>query len=74
MLEGKALTGTVAVSKGADQTKLWHRRLGHMSLRGLQELCKQGMIDPKLITSIDFCESCVLGKTHRLKFARTAPP
>ena len=33
-------------------------------MKGLQELCKQGIIDPK---NLDLCESCVLGKAHRLK-------
>ena len=30
------------------------------------------MLDPKLVTSLEFCESCVLGKTHKLKFARAS--
>ena len=69
VLHGKVVVGMLAAVK-PDQTRLWHRRLGHMSLKGMQELCKQGMLDNKLITSLDFCESCVLGKSHRLKFAK----
>ena len=70
VLHGKAVVGVSATVKYSDQTRLWHKRLGHMSLKGMQELCKQGVLDNKLITSLDFCESCVLGKSHRLKFAK----
>ena len=69
ILEGKAIIGLAAAANGTGQTKLWHRRLGHMSLRDLQELCKQGMLDSKHISSLEFCESYVLGKSHKLKFA-----
>lgn len=39
-----------------------------MSLKGLQELSKQGLLDSKQISNLEFCENCVLGKAHRLKF------
>ena len=61
VLHGKTVVGVSAAAKHIDQT-IWHRRLGDMSLKGMQELCKQDMLDTKLITSLDFCESCVLGK------------
>ena len=70
ILEGRAIDGMAAAVKDEDKTRLWHRRLGHISLRGLQELCKQGILDSKSITSLEFCETCVLGKTHKLKFAK----
>ena len=72
ILEGNTITGVVAAVNSNDQTKLLHKRLRHMSLRGLQELCKQDMLDPKRVTSLEFCESCMLGKTHKLKFARAS--
>ena len=70
VLQGKAITGVSAIVKNPDETRLWHRRLGHISMKGLQELCRQGMLDSKLICSLDFCESCILGKAHKLKFAK----
>ena len=39
-------------------------------MKGLQELYKKGISDSKLVCSLDFCESCVLGKSHKLKFAK----
>ena len=41
-----------------------------MSMKGLQELCKQGILNSKLSCSLDFYESCILGKAHKLKFAK----
>ncbi|XP_073133855.1 uncharacterized protein [Henckelia pumila] len=39
-----------------------------MGLKGLQELSKQGFLDQNQTTNLEFYESCVLGKTHRLRF------
>lgn len=39
-----------------------------MCLEGLQELAKQGLRDPKQIGDLDFCENCILGKAHMLRF------
>ena len=64
--------GTVSVSHSLEQhvdnTELWHRRLGHMSERGLAVLSKQGLLGEAVIGKLNFCESCVVGKKHRLKF------
>ena len=72
VLKGKVVIGVSnAIVKSSDKIRLWHKRFGHMSFRGLQELCKQGMLDSKHISSLDYCESCVLGKTHKLKFVKS---
>ena len=69
VLQGEAITGdAAATSVSQDQTLLWHKRLGHISMGGLQQLCKQGILDSIKITEMDLCEVCILGKNHRLKF------
>ena len=45
-----------------DKTELWHLRLGHMSLKGLQALSNQGYLGSVPVESLDFYEPCVLGK------------
>ena len=72
-LQGEATKGDQALaSVNQDETELWHKRLGHINIGGLQQLCKQGTLDQKRVSNMDLCEICVLGKSHRLKFATSS--
>lgn len=74
-LLGTTVTGSAAVgadgtgSNPGDYTRLWHRRLGHMSEKGLDLLCKKGLLKNLKKPCMDFCEHCVYGKAHRVQFA-----
>jgi len=57
-----------SLEQHVDNTELWHRRLGHMSERGLAVLSKQGLLGGAVTGKLKFCESCVMGKKRRLKF------
>ena len=35
VLQGRAITDETAAVKDSDDTKIWHRRLGHMSMKAL---------------------------------------
>ncbi|GJS07277.1 retrovirus-related pol polyprotein from transposon TNT 1-94 [Tanacetum coccineum] len=48
--------------------QVWHKRLGHISEAGLQELEKQGLFGQKCLGKLDFCENYVLGKSHQVSF------
>ncbi|GJV66202.1 retrovirus-related pol polyprotein from transposon TNT 1-94 [Tanacetum coccineum] len=48
--------------------QVWHKRLGHISEAGLQVLEKQGLFGKESLGKLDFCENCVLGKSHRVRF------
>ena len=53
---------------------LWHRRLGHLGMQGMQMMAKNQMVsglDFDLKQESTFCESCVKGKSHRLPFQRS---
>ena len=70
ILQGEANFGDAATSSSdQDVTVLWHKRLGHISMGGLQQLCREGILDPRKITTMNLYEVCVIGKSHRLKFA-----
>ena len=58
---------SICIAK-TDKTKLWHLRLGHMSLKSLKALSNQGYLGSMHVRSLDFCEPCVLGKQNRLSF------
>ena len=52
----------------ASSLSLWHRRLGHMSEKGLQILAKNNSIPFDKGTLLDPCDYCLLGKQHRVSF------
>ncbi|KAL0289766.1 UNVERIFIED_CONTAM: Retrovirus-related Pol polyprotein from transposon TNT 1-94 [Sesamum calycinum] len=56
-----------------DKTSLWHKRLGHISLKGLELLQKEGVIVDK-IEKLKFCDECVIGKQHKVQFPASQPP
>ena len=69
-LIGETLDGEAAVASGStESTMIWHRRLGHISERGLQILSKRGLLPGIKFTSFEFCEDCLYGKQHRLPFS-----
>ena len=72
VLLGKTLTNSAAVANSSksviDQTNLWHKRLGHISEKGLFYLNKSNVFGKDVISKLEFCENCVLGKQHRLSF------
>ncbi|KAL2233631.1 UNVERIFIED_CONTAM: Retrovirus-related Pol polyprotein from transposon TNT 1-94 [Sesamum indicum] len=56
-----------------DVTSLWHKRLGHISQKGLDFLKRDGVLNDK-IDKLDFCDECVMGKQHRVQFPMTPSP
>ncbi|KAL0313432.1 UNVERIFIED_CONTAM: Retrovirus-related Pol polyprotein from transposon TNT 1-94 [Sesamum radiatum] len=50
-----------------DITSLWHKRLGHISQKGLEIFKKEGVLVDN-IEKLKFCDECVLGKQHKVHF------
>ncbi|KAJ9542762.1 hypothetical protein OSB04_029268 [Centaurea solstitialis] len=73
ILQGQTVTGDVAVASknvsDGDLTKLWHLRLGCMSLGGMIELSQRELLNGHKVTDLQFCEHCVYGKTKRVRFS-----
>ena len=69
-LEGEVVVGLVALVsiRNMSRTKLWHKRLGQVSERGLVELCKQGLLCGDKVEKLNFREHRVYGKACRTKF------
>lgn len=55
--------------KQNDNTKLWHRRFGHLNFRDMCKLKNQLVNGIKFIGELDKCPECVLGKSHRKSFS-----
>ena len=69
-LIGETVTGltTVAIVPKNEKANLWHKRLGHISDKGLQILVKDNLFGKDKVSKVDFCKHCILGKQHRVHF------
>ncbi|RVW12059.1 Retrovirus-related Pol polyprotein from transposon TNT 1-94 [Vitis vinifera] len=62
---------TIAVADASTDTSLWHRRLGHMSEKGMKMLLSKGKLPELKSIDFDMCESCILGKQKKVSFLKT---
>ncbi|KZV17990.1 hypothetical protein F511_21146 [Dorcoceras hygrometricum] len=53
---------------GEELSVLWHRKLEHMSERGLKILSERKLLPGFTKVTLLFCEHCVTSKEHGLKF------
>lgn len=54
--------------------KVWHERLGHLNIKEVQNMCKNGAL-PVTLTGEDknfICEACQYGKQSRLPFEKSS--
>ena len=49
-------------------TYLWHCRLGHIGVKRMKKLHKDGLLESLGYESFDTCESCLLGKMTKTPF------
>ena len=62
---------TIAVADASTDTSLWHRRLGHMSEKGMKMLLSKGKLLELKSIDFDMCESCTLEKQKNVSFLKT---
>ena len=55
----------IAVVDASIDTSLWHRKLGHMSEKGMKMLLSKGKLPELKSVDFDMCESCILGKQKK---------
>ena len=61
----------IVVADASTDTSLWHRRLGHMSEKGIKMLLSKGKLPELKFIDFDMCESCILGKQKNVSFLKT---
>ncbi|GJU03531.1 retrovirus-related pol polyprotein from transposon TNT 1-94 [Tanacetum coccineum] len=69
-LDGHEVAGELnaSVEEKDSLAHVWHKRLGHICEARLQVLEKQEFSGKKSLGKLDFCENCVLEKSHRVSF------
>ena len=64
----EAEVSIASASPTEEKTMMWHKKLGHMSEKGLKVLSNQKLLHGLTKATLPFCEHCVTSKQHRLKF------
>jgi hypothetical protein len=47
---------------------MWHCRLGHVSVKRMKKLHKDGLLGSLDFDSLDMCETCLMGKMTKTPF------
>jgi len=64
----KVEASIASASPSEEKTMMWHKKLGHMSQKGLKILSDKKLLRGLTKVTLTFCEHCVISKQHRLKF------
>lgn len=69
-LEGETVISpdSDALTVNENKSSLWHNRMGHIGNKGLKSLYNQKLLGKDDIEPMNFCETCVLGKSHKVSF------
>ena len=51
-----------------NQTQLWHFRLGHINLKGIQKLVSCGPLAILTLEQLPLCQNCIQGKMTKRSF------
>lgn len=66
--EAKLVDGMANAVENENSTELWHKRLGHLSEKGLQTLARNQLLPKMTGTLLKHCTHCLAGKQHRVSF------
>ena len=67
LLQWRPVTNAALIAR-QDDTVLWHRRPGHMSMKNMNILLKKGFLDRKKVSNMEPCEDCIYGRAKRVGF------
>ena len=73
IIKAKLCRGEVNATRKEVSTELWHKRLGHMSEKGLRILSKNEVLPGMKGTPLQTCVDCIMRKQHRVAFRSLAP-
>lgn len=73
MTHPKISKESIHASIHCDMTDLWHKRLGHMSEKGMSLLLKKNVLTGVHDVNLKRCSHCLAGKQNRVSF-KSHPP
>ncbi|KAL4559836.1 hypothetical protein LXL04_031982 [Taraxacum kok-saghyz] len=73
MTHPKISKDSVNASMHSDMTELWHKRLGHMSEKGMSLLLKKNVLTGVHGVTLKRCSHCLDGKQTRVSFKSSTP-
>ena len=73
LMQASTSSATVNVTENDSSTELWHRRLSHMSEKGLSCLAKKNLLSGLKSATLKNCAHCLAGKQKRVSFKRHPP-
>jgi len=60
----------VVVTEAANNSSLWHQRLGHISEKGMKLMAAKGKLSILKHVDVGVCEHCMFGKQKKVSFSR----
>ena len=63
---------TILIADSSVDSKLSHRRLGHMSEKRMKLLASKGKLPDLKSVDVGLCEDCIYGKYKRVSFSKSA--
>ena len=64
VMEAKLHKGEINAIQKGESIDLWHKRLGHISEKGLQTLARKQFLPELQGTYLKSCDHCLAGKTQ----------
>ncbi|XP_070007635.1 putative mitochondrial protein AtMg00300 [Nicotiana tabacum] len=61
---------TITIIDHGRDTILWHRRLGHMSEKGMKLLASKCKLPNLKHVKLSLCQDCIYGKQKRVSFSK----
>ena len=72
LLQASISTNFANVVENPDVSKLWHKRLSHISEKGLDFLAKKNVLLGLKDVKLDTCDHCLAGKAKRVSFKHSS--
>ena len=74
MIKTKLYKQEVNIAEKSSSIELWHKRLGHISEKGLHSLAHKDLLSEVKGMTFRLCVDCLAGKQHKVAFCISSTP